>query len=123
MAVRILLADDSSFWREQIRGILEQEPGLTVFQAADGAEALRKSMWIRPDLIILDVCMPVLDGLSAAREFRRVLPGIPVLIVTVDKDTFLEAKARDAGVVAVFSKMECLEVCKFVKRRFVAKAA
>ena len=123
MTLRILLADDSPFWREQLCAILEEEPGWTVFQATNGAEAVRRSAPIRPDAIILDACMPILDGLSTAREFQRVLPKTPVLIVTVDKSAFLEEKARETGVLAVFSKAECLEVRQFLKRRFLARAA
>ncbi len=121
--MRILLADDSPFWRDQIRTILEEESGWTVFQATDGAEAVQKSRWIRPDAIILDACMPILDGLAAAREFHRLLPKIPVLMVTVDKNTFLEVKARETGVLKLFSKMDCLDLRKFLKRMLIPKAA
>jgi CheY-like chemotaxis protein len=122
MSRRILIADDSPFWREQICTILE-ESGWTVFQATNGAEAVDKSVWVQPDAIVLDACMPVLDGLSAAREFRRRSPQIPVLMVTVDKSAFLELKAREAGILAVYAKMECLELRKFLLRMLLAKAA
>jgi DNA-binding response OmpR family regulator len=123
MSLRILIADDSPFWREQLRTILEEESGWTVFQATNGAEAVEKSVWIRPDAIVLDACMPVLDGVSTAREFRRMSPQVPVLMFTVDKSTFLELKAREAGVLAVFAKMECLELREFLSRMFLARAA
>lgn len=122
MSIRILLADDSPFWREQLRVILEGKPGWTVYQASNGAEAVQKSTWIQPDAIILDACMPVLDGLSAAREFRRVSPKVPVLIVTVDNTPSLELKAREAGVLAVFSKMDFLQACDWL-RTFLTRAA
>jgi CheY-like chemotaxis protein len=58
----------------------------------------------------MDVCKPILDGLSATRQRRRTSPKVPVLMVTVDKAAFLEAAALAAGAQAVFSKMECLEL-------------
>lgn len=123
MSRRVLIADDSPFWREQLSRILEKDSGLTVFQATNGAEAVEKSVRIQPDAIVLDVCMPVLDGLSAARELRRVLPTVPVLMVTADKTSFLETKAREVGVLAVYTKMECLEVREVLLRRLLAEAA
>lgn len=67
--------------------------------------------------------MPVLDGLSAARELKRRMPELPVLIVTVDKTDFLEVAAREAGVLAVFSKMDCLDLRDFLMRRLQPRAA
>lgn len=123
MLRRILIADDSPFWREQLRAILEEESGWTVFQATNGAEAVEKSVWIQPDAVILDACMPVLDGVSAARKFQHRSPQVPVLMVTVDKSPFLELKAREAGVLGVYAKMNCLEVREFLSRMFLARAA
>ncbi len=123
MLRRILIADDSPFWREQLRAILEEESGWTVFRLRMGAEAVEKSVWIQPDAVILDACMPVLDGVSAARKFQHTSPQVPVLMVTVDKSPFLELKAREAGVLAVYAKMDCLEVREFLLRMFLARAA
>jgi CheY-like chemotaxis protein len=123
MEIRILLADDSPFWREQLRMILEDGTGWTVYLATNGAEAVQKSIWIRPDAIILDEYMPVLDGLSAAREVKRMWPEVPVLIVTADKTAFLEMKAQEAGALAVFSKMDFLQAHSLLMETFVARAA
>ena len=109
MAKRILLADDSLFWREQLRTILEEGSDWTVFQATNGAEALQKSVWVHPDAVILDECMPVLDGLAAARELKRSTPHLAVFIVTADKNESLELAAHQARV-PVFSKADFLEV-------------
>lgn len=117
MSLRLLIVDDSPFWREQLRAILEQDPGWTVYEAADGDEAVQKSSWVHPDVAILDYCMPVLDGLTAARKLKQTTPELPILMITVDKTPFLEEAARRAGVLAVFSKMDCLEVRNFLKRR------
>jgi CheY-like chemotaxis protein len=122
MAGRILIADDSPFWREQLRLMLE-EPGWLVFEAGDGSEAVRKAGWVHPDVIILDMSMPVLDGLGAARQIKEDMPGVPILIVTVDKSALLEAVARQAGVLAVYSKIECIELRNFLRRKFHTAAA
>jgi DNA-binding NarL/FixJ family response regulator len=121
--VRILLADDSPFWREQIRAILEQDPDWSVYEANNGSEAVRKSSWIHQDVVILDMCMPVFDGLGAARRLKDVTPELPVLVITVDKTPFLESAARQTGVLAVFSKMDCLEVRNFLRQKLQTQAA
>jgi len=113
--MRILVADDSPFWRDQLRAILEEGADLTVFQATNGAEALQKTTQMHPDAVILDACMPVLDGLAAARELRRKEPGLPVVIVTVDKTVTLELAALQVGV-PVFSKAEFLEARNLLLR-------
>ncbi len=123
MPIRILVADDSPFWREALRTSLERDSNWTVFEAKDGSEAVQRSKSIHPDMAVLDFCMPELDGLNAARQMKRSEPELPIVIVTVDKSPFLEAEARRAGVLAVFSKMEYLKVRNFVDRTLGAKAA
>jgi DNA-binding NarL/FixJ family response regulator len=118
MSTRILIADDSLFWREELKTILEEDSDWTVFEACNGFDALQKSNWIQPHLVVLDLSMPELDGLSAARELKRRTPEVPVLIITVDKSDFLEVLARQAGVIAVFSKMECAYLKNFVRHLF-----
>jgi DNA-binding NarL/FixJ family response regulator len=116
MSIRILVADDSRFWREELRALLEQEPSWDVFEADNGSDALRKASWIKPDVVILDLFMPELDGLSAARALTRQIPAPAMVIVTVDKSPFLEAAAREAGVLAVFSKVDYAGVRNFLKQ-------
>jgi DNA-binding NarL/FixJ family response regulator len=76
---------------------------------------MEKSNWLQPHLVILDLSMPELDGLSAARELQRRSPGLPVVMITVDKSDFLQVLARQAGILAVFSKMECSYLKDFVR--------
>lgn len=123
MSIRILVADDSPFWREALRTSLERGSDWTVFEAKDGSEAVRRSKFIHPDIAVLDFCMPELDGLNAARELKRREPTLPIVMVTIDKNPFLEAEARRAGVLAVFSKMDYMQVRNFVNRMLEAKAA
>ena len=116
MAKRILIADDSPFWRERFRAVLERDPNYDVFEAGDGSEAVQKSMKFHPDLVVLDYAMPVLDGLGAARELRRTMPKLPVMLCTADKSACLEDVARESGVPTVFSKTDWTEMLTFIRQ-------
>ena len=117
MAKRILIADDSPFWRERFRAVLERDPNYDVFEAGDGSEAVQKSMKFHPDLVVLDYAMPVLDGLGAARELRRTMPKLPVMLCTADKSACLEDVARESGVPVVFSKTDWTEMLSFIRHK------
>ncbi len=82
---KILVADDNRISRELIRDVLEA-PGREVLEAADGQEALQRIIQEEPDLVLLDIEMPVLDGLAVLRELRRNprLASRPVLAVTAN---------------------------------------
>ncbi len=122
MSLRILVADDSPFWRETLKANLERNSDWTVFEASNGSEAVQRSGWVHPDIAILDFFMPELDGLHAARELKRRAPKLPIVMVTVDKTEALEAEAQRAGILAVFSKMECAQMRNFVNRVVPTKA-
>ncbi|MDT0411910.1 MULTISPECIES: response regulator transcription factor [Streptomyces] len=90
--VRVLLADDERLVREGVAAILASAPGIEVVgQAGDGREALAEGARLRPDVALLDVRMPVLDGLGAAEEFARVLPGTAVgMLTTFSEGEYVE---------------------------------
>ncbi|SNT60257.1 DNA-binding response regulator, NarL/FixJ family, contains REC and HTH domains [Asanoa hainanensis] len=91
---RILLADDHALVRRGVRLILDAEPDLTVVaEAADGAEAIGLAQEHRPDLAVLDIAMPRLTGLQAARELSRSTPDLRILILTMydNEQYFFEA--------------------------------
>ena len=91
---RILLADDHALLRQGLKLIIEREPDLTVVaEAGEGHQAIEQAINHRADLAILDVSMPVLNGLSAARELRRRLPALRILMLSMhdDEEFFLEA--------------------------------
>src|SRR5260370_10002869 len=79
----LLIADDQALVRVGLRKILENEPGLSVVgEAADGDEAVASARRLRPDLVLMDIRMPVLDGIEATRRIVRAQPGTRVLILT-----------------------------------------
>ncbi|MYX20107.1 response regulator, partial [Streptomyces sp. SID8380] len=90
--MRVLLADDERLVREGVAAILASAPGIEVVgQAGDGREALAEGARLRPDVVLLDVRMPVLDGLGAAEEFARVLPGTAVgMLTTFSEGEYVE---------------------------------
>jgi two-component system, NarL family, response regulator DegU len=97
MTIRLLLADDHRMLREGLRRTLEEEGLEVVGEAADGEEALRLAAKLRPDVVLMDVTMPVLDGVEATRQLHEHLPEIPVVILTMHADREVLARAIRAG--------------------------
>jgi len=104
MAKRILIADDHESVLRGIRAILESNGDWAVCgDAANGADAIAKAVQLQPDLIILDFAMPVLDGMQAASEISKLLPGVPIVLHTMyGSEVALEAKKH--GVARVVEK-------------------
>jgi DNA-binding NarL/FixJ family response regulator len=118
---RILLADDHALVRRGVRLILDSEPDLTVVaEASDGAEAIAQARAERPDLAILDIAMPRLTGLQAARELSRILPDLRILILTMydNEQYFFEAlKAGASGyVLKSVADRDLVEACRAAVR-------
>ncbi len=89
--IRILIADDHAFVREGTRRILEQEPDLEVVaEAGDGEEAVRLASDLKPDVALIDVAMPKLDGIEATRRIKALYPAVAVLVLSAyDDDQFV----------------------------------
>ena len=119
--VRILLADDHALVRRGVRLILDNEPDLTVVaEASDGAEAVELARADPPDLAILDIAMPRMTGLQAARELSRTLPGLRILILTMydNEQYFFEAlRVGAAGyVMKSVADRDLVEACHAAMR-------
>jgi DNA-binding NarL/FixJ family response regulator len=98
MTVRILLADDHGLVRAGLRRVLEAEPDLTVVaEAADGAEAVELARTSVPDLAVLDVSMPRMTGLQAAREISRRAPAMRILMLSMHDNEQYFFSALQAG--------------------------
>jgi DNA-binding NarL/FixJ family response regulator len=105
--MRILVADDHGIVRAGIRLLLERQPGLEVVaEASDGIEAVEQALAQRPDLCILDVGMPRMTGLQAAREIRSHLPDARVLMLSMHDDEHYLFEALKAGASGYVLKRE-----------------
>lgn len=94
--VRVLLADDHALLREGLRALLDGQPDFEVVgEASDGAEAVEETSRIMPDLVLMDVDMPILDGLAATERIKATLPYVTIVMLTVhDADDRLFAAIR-----------------------------
>lgn len=98
MSLRVLLVDDQALVRAGLRLILETATGIEVVgEAEDGAKAVAGAEALRPDVVLLDIQMPVMDGLAAAREIlapRRALPSRVLILTTFERDDYVFAALR-----------------------------
>jgi DNA-binding NarL/FixJ family response regulator len=103
---RVLVADDSALIRDCVRRLIEAQPGWRVCgEALDGLEAVSRTAELNPDLVILDLAMPHLSGIQAAKTIRVAAPSLPLLLFTQHLlDTFLLQEARDVGFNGAISK-------------------
>jgi DNA-binding NarL/FixJ family response regulator len=105
--VHILLADDFALWRSQVRSFLQRETEWKiVFEARDGLEAVQKTVELHPDVVLLDLSMPGLNGIEAASRIRQLSPDSKIIILTQHADEDLMTAALQAGAVAYVLKAE-----------------
>src|SRR2546425_663135 len=98
-ALRILVADDHDVVRRGLRTLLQTRPGWEVCgEAATGREAVEKTEKLKPDIVILDVAMPELNGLEAARLIRRARPEVQILVLTIYESEDLVRELLQVGV-------------------------
>jgi DNA-binding NarL/FixJ family response regulator len=98
MTIRILLVDDFDDWRRTVRAMLQAHPQLQVIcEASDGLEAVRKAGELKPDLIVLDIGLPKLNGIEAARQIRQVSPNSKILFLSQDNSLDPEELALSTG--------------------------
>ncbi len=101
--LRIVLADDEALIRLDLREMLTEAGHEIVGEAADGQEAVRLAQELRPDIVIMDVKMPVMDGLAAAQQITEAEIA-PVLLLTAYSQQDIVARATEAGVIAYLVK-------------------
>jgi CheY-like chemotaxis protein len=103
--MKILIADDNLHIRQVLRPLIEGHEDWDVCaEAEDGVQAVNRAKQFKPDLIILDLAMPELNGIEAARQISKALPGVPILMLTLYATPLVEKEAEKVGVQRVISK-------------------
>ena len=103
--IKVLLVDDQSLFREGLRTLLEVQPDFQVVsEAANGEEALRLAATTQPDVVLMDLRMPVMDGVTATRRMRDLFPNLRVIVLTTFDDDETVFDGLRAGAVGYLLK-------------------
>jgi two-component system nitrate/nitrite response regulator NarL len=120
---RVLLVDDNPVVRSLVRHLIELEPDFEISgEAENGRDALEKAENLKPDLIILDLVMPVMTGLDAAPLLRKLLPNTRIILFTVQEGREVERLAHAAGIHAVVSKNQAVSKLILQARTLLASS-
>ena len=107
---QVLIADDSHCLRSALCKLIEEHPGWVSAQALNGRDAIKKIQEHAPDILILGLCMPVMDGLQAARTISNLLPDLPILLYTTDLPPALVSMAQRCGIQGTVSKYDSRQI-------------
>ncbi len=105
MRACVLIVDDHAVIRRMLHALFEADD-IEVREAENGTEGVRKAQDLKPGLVILDLVMPVMNGLEAARALQLTMPHLPLLMFTNNNGAAMEKEARAAGIFAVISKSD-----------------
>jgi DNA-binding NarL/FixJ family response regulator len=98
LSTRILIVDDHEIVRSGLRRLVERESGWEVCgEAGNGKEAIEKALALKPDLVLMDISMPVMNGIEATRQIRQLSPVTKIVIVSLHDNEVITAQAKDAG--------------------------
>ena len=105
--IKVLIADDDAHFLRALKALIEQQPELAVVaEAANGLEAIELADETDPDAVVIDLHMPLVDGVAAVARLRRDHPSLCLIVLTGDADPALHRAAGDAGADAVLEKHE-----------------
>jgi DNA-binding NarL/FixJ family response regulator len=107
--IRVLVADDHEVIRAGVRTILSARGDIEVFEACDGADAVAKATKLAPDLVIMDLTMPVMGGYAAAGELRKLMPQLPILFFSIHDGATLVRDAKRVGARGFLNKRDASE--------------
>jgi len=117
--MKILIADDNLHIRRVLRPLIEGHEDWDVCaEAEDGVQAVNRAKQFKPDLIILDLAMPELNGIEAARQISKALPGVPILMLTLYATPLVEKEAEKVGVQRVISKSTSYMLVSAIEEAF-----
>ena len=109
--IRVLIADDDRPFLDSLRDLIERQPELSVVgEAADGLQAIELAEALDPDAVVIDLHMPLLDGVSAAARLRNDHPNVCLIALTGDDEPALHSAVREAGADEVLLKDELVGV-------------
>jgi DNA-binding NarL/FixJ family response regulator len=107
---QVLIADDSQPLRSALCKLIEDHPDWVCSVAVSGGDAITKIQKRAPDILILGLCMPSMNGLQAARAIRKLLPDLPILLYTSDLPPSLVSMARRCGIQGTVSKFDSSQI-------------
>jgi DNA-binding NarL/FixJ family response regulator len=124
MAKAVLIVDDNRYIRQALCEQFERESDFEVCgEAENGKEAIAKARELHPDLIVLDLSMPVMNGLDAARELKRLMPDVPIIMFTSYCDSSTEQQIRLVGISEVVSKSQPAAILVSKARSLLCRTA
>jgi DNA-binding NarL/FixJ family response regulator len=114
--VRILIVDDNLFVRQQLRELLDNHPAWEVCgEGSDGVEAVRKTRELAPDIVVMDLSMPIMNWLRATHEIAGFAPALPIVMFSMYLSPHFTEAARQAGARGVVSKSHPQQIIQAVK--------
>jgi len=122
MPIRILIAEDNPTVRTALRSLLEGAGPWEIVDVENGQDALAKAQEVKPNLVILDLVMPVMDGLKAARQISQLLPEVPILMHTMHWSPQVEVEAQKVGVRKVVPKSDSRLLVSTVQQFLISEA-
>ncbi|MCC6146725.1 MAG: response regulator transcription factor [Anaerolineaceae bacterium] len=123
--IRVLLVDDHALFREGLRMIISSQSDMEVVgEAGDGLEGVIKAAALKPDLILMDIQMPGIDGIEATRQIKREIPSATIVILTVrdDEEKLFEAIKKGAQGY-LLKKMHSAELIMMIRRALTGEVA
>lgn len=121
---KVLIADDNAFTRTALYEFFQREPDFIVCGVAeDGREAVEQARRLKPDLIILDMAMPVMNGLEAAHQLKQIMPEVRLIMYSASSDNLLEQAAKSMGISEIILKSQRVSVLIEAARGFVHRRA
>jgi len=124
MRKAVLIADDNAFVRTALYEFFQREPDFFVCgMAEDGREAVEEACRLHPDLIVLDMTMPVMNGMEAARLLKQMMPEVPLIMYSATNDEVAKRTARSMGISEIISKSQRVSVLIHAARGLVQRKA
>jgi response regulator NasT len=114
-ALRILIVDDCGTTRRALHSMLSSRHWNLCGEAADGWSGIKKFHELKPDLVVLDLRMPDINGIEAAKWMSDADPTVPIILFTLFQSPEIEAAARDAGICAVVPKGQAIQLIKTIE--------